>query len=234
MFEANSTKETICDDAERELTELDEVLRERLWNLVYSAFQEWKEAHGDRHPQRLTGMFAPLKLSDLLPAENTIPFAEAEPWQCAGLPTPSPIELAIKLWRENYQPFCEVTSEVGMRTVLAMLICRFKGSPLDCLFEAHRCMNQFAAMELMGKKLLDEHRPAIEAQKSRVDGGIIRGKQLKEGKGSKHQRICDEEKKLPSDIKPHSITKKIATATGLHTDYVRKARKEMKSKTSGS
>ena len=230
MFEANSTKEIICDDAERQLTTFDEDWRDRLWNLVYLAFQQWKEAHGDRHPQRLTGLFAPMRLSDLVPNENTIPFEEAEPWQCAGFVTPCPTKLAIKLWQDEYQPFLELTSAVGMRFVLAMLICRFKDSPQDYLFEAHRYMNQMMAMESIGIKLLDEHRPAIEAHKTRKTGGDNRAKQLKEGEESKHQRIRNAEKELPSDIQPHHVTKTIAKTTGLETDYVRKARKKMERK----
>jgi hypothetical protein len=234
MFEANSTKAIICDDAERELTGLDERWRERLWTLVYSAFKQWKDEHGDRHPQRLTGMFAPMTLSDLLPAENTIPFEEAEPWQCAGFLTPCPTALAIKLWDDNYPPFSELKSVVGMRFILAMLISRFKDSPQDCLFEAHRYMNQIVAMESIGIKLLDEHRTAIEAQKTRSPAGKGRAKQLKEGKEDKHDRIRKAKESLPSDTKPHHITKEIAKATGLETDYVRKARNEMDGKTSGS
>jgi len=234
MFEANSQKAIICDDAERELTGLDERWRGRLWTLVYSAFKQWKDEHGDRHPQRLTGMFAPMTLSDLLPAENTIPFEEAEPWQCAGFLTPCPTALAIKLWEDDYPPFSELNSAVGMRSILAMLICRFKDSPQDCLFEAHRYMIQLIAAETMGIKVLNEHRVAIEAQKTRSPAGKGRAKQLKERKESKHDRIRKAKENLPSDTKPHHITKEIAKATGLETDYVRKARNEMEGKTSGS
>lgn len=235
MFEANSTKAIICDDAERELTGLDERWRERLWTLAYSAFKQWKEEHGDRHPQRLTGMFAPMTLSDLLPAKNTIPFEDAEPWQCAGFLMPCPTALAIKLWQEDdYPPFSELKNAVGMRFILAMLICRFKDSPQDCLFEAHRIMNQMVAMESIAIELLDEHRVAIEAQKTRSPAGKGRAKQLKEGKEDKHKRIREAIKNLPNDTKPHHITKEIAKATELETDYVRKARKEMEGKTSGS
>lgn len=234
MFEANSTKAIICDDAERELTGLNERWRERLWTLVYSAFKQWKDEHGDRHPQRLTGMFAPMKLSDLLPAENTIPFAEAEPWQCAGFLAPCPTKLAIKLWEDDYPPFSELTSAVGMRFILAMLICRFKDSPQDCLFAAHRYMNQMVAMESIGIKLLDEHRLAIEAQKTRIPGGKIRGDQLSAVKQAKHKRIQEAEKELLSITKRRNLNKAIAKKTGFETDYVRKARKEMEREPGGS
>lgn len=234
MFEANSTKAIICDDAERELTGLDERWREGLWNHVYSAFKQWKEEHGDRHPQRLTGMFAPMTLSDLLPTDNTIPFEDAEPWQCAGFLMPCPTALAIKLWEDDYPPFAELIGTMGMRFVLAMLICRFKDSPHDCLFAAHRHMIHIVAMERMGERLIDEFRPAIEAHKSRKTGGNSRAEQLKEGKADNYDRIRTAKENLPSNTKPHHITKEIAKATGLETDYVRKARKEMENKTSDS
>ncbi|MDP2132093.1 MAG: hypothetical protein Q8J99_00620 [Sulfuritalea sp.] len=234
MFEANSTKAIICDDAERELTGLDESWRKRLWTLVYSAFKQWKDEHGNRHPQRLTGMFAPMKLSDLLPAENTIPFAEAEPWQCAGFLAPCPTKLAIKLWEDDYPPFSELTSAVGMRFILAMLICRFKDSQQDCLFEAHSYMNQMVAMESIGIKLLDEHRLAIEAHKTRTPGGKISGaKQTKEKDGRK-QLIKDTEAKLPDGTKPHHINKVIAKAVGVLPDTVGRLRREIKKEAGGS
>jgi hypothetical protein len=234
MFEANSTKAIICDDAERELTGLDEPWRERLWTLVYSAFKQWKDEHGDRHPQRLTGMFAPMTLSDLLPAESTIPFAEAEPWQCAGFLTPCPTALAIKLWDNNYPPFSELTSAVGMRFVLAMLICRFKDSPQDCLFEAHRYMNQMVAMESIGIKLLDEHRTAIEAQKTRSPGGKSRGGEETKEKDNRKKLIRDIEAGLPEDTKPHHKNKVIAKAVGVRPDTVGRLRREIKKEAGGS
>ncbi len=228
MFEANSTKAIICDDAERELATLDERWRERLWNLVYSAFKQWKQEHGNREPRANLGM-----LSDLVTGPKPIPFDEAEPWQCAGFLTPCPTALAIKLWEDNYPPFSELTSAVGMRFVLAMLICRFKDSPQDCLFKAHRYMNQMVAMESIGMKLLDEHRTAIEAQKTRRPAGKGRGKQLEVQKDEKYKRIRDAEKALAPKTTPRALSKCIAIDTGLPIRYVEKARKEL-AKTGGS
>lgn len=235
MFEANSQKAIICDDAERELTGLDERWRERLWTLVYSAFKQWKDEHGDRHPQRLTGMFAPMTLRDLLPAENTIPFKEAEPWQCAGFLTPCPTALAIKLWQEDdYPPFSELKNAVGMRFILAMLICRFKDSPQDCLFEAHRIMNQMVAMESIAIELLDEHRPAIEAQKTRSPGGKITGKKQTAEKEARKVLIKEMEAKLPKGTKPHHVNKLIARDLGLSRDTVGRLRREMENESVSS
>ncbi len=234
MFEANSTKAIICDDAERELATIDERLRERLWNLVYSAFKQWKEEHGDRHPQRLTGMFAPMTLSDLLPAENTIPFEEAEPWQCAGFLTPCPTALAIKLWEDDYPPFSELKNAVGMRFILAMLICRFKDSPQDCLFEAHRQMIQIVAMERMGERLIDEFRPAIEAQKTRSPGGKITGKKQTAEMEARKVLIKEMEAKLPKGTKPHHVNKLIARDLGLSRDTVGRLRREMENESVSS
>ena len=69
---------------------------------------------------------------------------------------------------------------------------------------------------------------AIEAQLLRKAGGDIRGKQQAMEKSVRHKTIQQTEKILASTTPARNLNKAIAKATGLETDYVRKARNEIK------
>lgn len=129
MFDSNSDQ--IKDEARRQLSGKDAKALTKLWDEIYIAFQKWKQEHGDRKPMAHRGM-----LSDL--SGKSMPFKKAEPWQCADFQWPSPVALAMKLWREDYAPIKTITDREGIRSVLALLIAKYADntSPSD-LFAAH-------------------------------------------------------------------------------------------------
>ncbi len=225
MFGNNLRKERIRDEARQEFDGKDEQLVNQLWDWTYLVFKKWKLEHGDRNPIPNRGM-----LSDLAP----IPFDKAEPWECVDFMFSSPVALAMKLLRENYPPFDAVTAKVGIRKVLALAIVKSEHAADDDLLDAGEILHDYKTAEAMGKLVLNEHRDAIIAQQTRSPGGKIRGEQLIAGKEDKHRRIRDATKELSPTTKPRSLNKAIAKKTGLETDYVRKARKEMKQETGGS
>jgi len=116
MFGTDNTRERIHDNARKQLADCDDAAIEQLWGKVITAFNQWKQEHGNRKPKAYRGM-----LSDLIGAK-LIPFKKAEPWQCADLPTPSPLGLADKLIGDKYAPFLAVINETGFEKVLAVLI----------------------------------------------------------------------------------------------------------------
>lgn len=227
MFGSNSRIERIKAEAKQELDGKDEQLANQLWDWTYLVFQKWKLEHGDRNPIPNRGM-----LFDLLP----IPFDKAEPWECVtGIFLPSPVGLALKLWREDYAPFKAITDKVGVSKVLAVLIVRFADKTNDDDMDtAYEVLSKHNLAMSVATSILDNNRDAITAHQSRITGGNSRGKQLTAGKADKYKLIRDATKELSPTTKPRNLNKAIAKKTGLETDYVRKARKEMKQKTDGS
>lgn len=116
MVGKDYTKERIRDNAVKHLAGCDEATVEQLWGKVIATFEQWKQEHGNRKTKAPRGM-----LSDLVGAK-LIPFKKAAPWQCADLPTPSPLGLADKLIGDKYPPFLAVINETGIEKVLAVLI----------------------------------------------------------------------------------------------------------------
>jgi hypothetical protein len=116
MFGTDYTRERIHDNARKQLADCDDAAIEQLWGKVTAAFNQWKQEHGNRKPKANMGM-----LSDLL-GPKPISFKKAAPWQCADLPTPSPLGLADKLIGDKYAPFLSVINEAGFEKVLAVLI----------------------------------------------------------------------------------------------------------------
>lgn len=70
-----------------------------------------------------------------------------------------------------------------------------------------------------------EFHQQLKSHKSRPRGGRTRAKQLAEQKRTKLKLIKEKEAELTDKIPKHKMNKEIAKATGLETDYVRKARK---------
>lgn len=79
---------------------------------------------------------------------------------------------------------------------------------------------------------LVKDRDKLRAHEQRILGGNLRAKQLANQKKAKHETIEEKEKELAPKFAPHKLNKAIAKALGLETDYVRKARKEIKKKNS--
>lgn len=74
-----------------------------------------------------------------------------------------------------------------------------------------------------------ELRPQVRAHRSRQGGGKDRGKQQREEKAARHARIEEKQLELAETTPAHKLNKAIAKATGLETEYVRKARKKINS-----
>lgn len=77
---------------------------------------------------------------------------------------------------------------------------------------------------------LFKERDKLRAHESRILGGNLRAEQLANQKNDKHEAIEEKEKELAPGFAPHKLNKEIARALGLETDYVRKARSELKKK----
>lgn len=77
---------------------------------------------------------------------------------------------------------------------------------------------------------LFKERDKLRAHESRILGGSLRAEQLAIQKRNKHDAIAEKEKELAPKFVPHKLNKEIARALGLETDYVRKARSELKRK----
>lgn len=215
--------ERIKAKAMQELVADDDAALGQLWSRVYAAFDQWKQERGNRKPKANRGM-----LSDLIGAKS-IPFKKAAPWQCADFATPSPVALAVKLWRERYAPLEAITAEVGTRKVLALLVVGFGDDASESdLLAAHGVLRDYEMAEGGARAALQANRKAIIAQQTRSRGGKIRGEQLTTKKDDRKQLIKDEEASLPKDTKPHLVNKRIATKLRLPTDYVRRARSELK------
>ncbi len=125
MFGTEYTRERIRDAAAKHFADNDDAAVAELWAKVITAFDQWKQEHGNRKPKVYRGM-----LSDLT-GPKPIPFKKAAPWQCADLLTPSPLALAYKLIGEEYSPFIAVTNEAGTSKVLALLIIGFADDTSD-------------------------------------------------------------------------------------------------------
>jgi hypothetical protein len=139
MFGTEYTRERIRDAAAKHFADNDDAAVAQLWGKVITAFDQWKQEHGNRKPKAFRGM-----LSDVL-GPKPIPFKKAAPWQCADLLTPSPLALAYKLIGEEYSPFIAVTNEAGISKVLALLIIGFADDTSDDeLFTAHEILIEHA------------------------------------------------------------------------------------------
>lgn len=77
---------------------------------------------------------------------------------------------------------------------------------------------------------LFKERDKLRAHESRILGGNLRAEQLANQKRNKHDAIAEKEKELAPKFVPHKLNKEIARALGLETEYVRKARSELKKK----
>lgn len=75
---------------------------------------------------------------------------------------------------------------------------------------------------------LFKERDKLRAHESRILGGNLRAEQLANQKRNKHEAIAEKEKELAPESVPHKLNKEIAKALGLETEYVRKARSELK------
>jgi FixJ family two-component response regulator len=60
-------------------------------------------------------------------------------------------------------------------------------------------------------------------------GGKNRGAQQREEKTERYAQIVEKQNELANTVPRHKLNKEIAKATGLPTEYVRKARKEINS-----
>lgn len=139
MFGTEYTRERIRDAAAKHFADSDDAAVAELWGKVITAFDQWKQEHGNRKPKAFRGM-----LSDLA-GPSSIPFKKAAPWQCADLVTPSPLALAYKLIGEKYAPFLAVTNEAGINKVLALLIIGFADDTSDDdLLTAHEILIEHA------------------------------------------------------------------------------------------
>jgi hypothetical protein len=98
--------------ASEELGAANPELVKKLTEWLELVFQQWKIEHGNRSPTGSGGLLG----------GDPILFEDAEPWQCAGLITQNRIELALKLWEENYQPYLSLLDKVPLNKVLAVLI----------------------------------------------------------------------------------------------------------------
>ncbi len=194
-----------------------------LWGRVLKSFEQWKQEKGDRKPRVPIGLIS----------SKPIPFKKATPWQCAGFGRwPTPFALARKLLHEEYRPFMEIMKQDGILKVLAMLIV-VCGKDKDCesdLRWAQGLLRDHKSIEAGIRATLEKHRAAIIAQRTRSGGGQKRGEQQKRDKESKHRLIQQKEAELSPTTPKRKMNKLIAKATGLDTDYVRKARKEMNAK----
>jgi hypothetical protein len=139
MFGTDYTRERIRDAAAKHFADNDDAAVAELWGKVITAFDQWKQEHGNRKPKAFRGM-----LSDLVGAKS-IPFKKAAPWQCADLLTPSPLALAYKLIGDKYPPFLAVAKVAGFNKVLALLIIGFADDTSDDdLLTAHEFLIEHA------------------------------------------------------------------------------------------
>jgi hypothetical protein len=139
MFGTEYTRERIRDAAAKHFADNDDAAVAELWAKVITAFDQWKQEHGNRKPRANLGM-----LSDLV-GPKQIPFKKAAPWQCADLLTPSPLALAYKLFGDKYPPFLAVAKEAGFNKVLALLIIGFADDTSDDdLFTTHEFLIEHA------------------------------------------------------------------------------------------
>lgn len=139
MFGTEYTRERIRDAAAKHFADNDDAAVAELWAKVITAFDQWKQEHGNRKPKVYRGM-----LSDLA-GPKSIPFKKAAPWQCADLLTPSPLALAYKLIGDKYPPFLAVAKVAGFNKVLALLIIGFADDTSDDdLLTAHEILIEHA------------------------------------------------------------------------------------------
>jgi hypothetical protein len=215
-------------EAMRELAGDDDARLGQLWEQIYAVFQRWKVEHGDRQPQSSRGLLTGHQ-------STPIPFEGAEPWQCADFISPSPVALAIKLWREGYAPFEAITQQEGIRKVLAVLVVGFADSTSEGdLSLAHDILIKHRTAEAAYADSLNRNRVAIDAQKTRSAGGAKRSEQLI-AQGVNTLALIEQTAAELAPITPKSqLTKIIAKKVNLPTDSVRKLRKEIKKRQSAS
>lgn len=79
---------------------------------------------------------------------------------------------------------------------------------------------------------LFKERDKLRAHETRILGGKLRAEQLANQKKDKQKAIEEKEKELAPKSAPHKLNKEIAKALGMETEYVRKARGELKKKKS--
>lgn len=84
----------------------------------------------------------------------------------------------------------------------------------------------------MKARIIEE--PKIKTHQTRIDGGKIRGEAQRAEKDVRHKLIEEKEAELAATTPPRKLNKEIAKATCLETEYVRRARKEIKQKATSS
>ncbi len=154
---------------------------------VLKSFEQWKQEKGDRKPRAPSGLINTLLSGP--PGGKPIPFKKATPWQCAGLTSPSPIMLAIKLWREDYRPFMEIVRQEGDRKALAMLIVVFgKDSSASDVREAHSILRELKSIEMAISAGADA---ALQPQKTNLAKGRKDGVLKRQEKAKKKQAVLN-------------------------------------------
>lgn len=189
MFGTDNTRERIHDNARKQLADCDDAAIEQLWGNVITAFEQWKQEHGNRKPRATMGM-----LSDLL-GPKPISFKKAAPWQCADLPTPSPLGLADKLIGDKYPPFLAVVNETGFEKVLAVLILGSGEASTDDLQPFH----EFLIKNETAKSVTKQWQ-MIEAIKERrrrmpLDKGRLKGSKSQKEYAAETWRIVEQRHK---------------------------------------
>jgi hypothetical protein len=95
----------------RELSKASPSDLDNLYSEVIKVFYCWKDEQTDKEAIKGKGGLA-----------KSIPFEEAEPWQCAELINPTRISFAIKLWNEGYQPFINLCDRSSLKHIFGLLI----------------------------------------------------------------------------------------------------------------
>ena len=149
-----------------------------LYAEVIKVFYCWKDEQTEKEAIKGKGGLA-----------KSIPFEEAEPWQCAELINPTRISFAIKLWNEGYQPFINLCDRSSLKHIFGLLIINepedYRG---DDMFYAYDMV--MTSKEIKSKAQLRFNKPLIEfAKKSHknLKDGRTKGTEFRKEKSTKNK-----------------------------------------------
>lgn len=108
-YQIESIKNEVTEDIKADTAQ-------KVLDAVTKCFKEWQLAHGVKP---VFGGFLSNKPSEVISLEDVDKF---KPWQCAGFGINNYIDLAFKLWTEEYKPFDALKNEFGLHLIFAVLL----------------------------------------------------------------------------------------------------------------
>ena len=173
-----------------ELGEYNEVFINTAYDYLSAIFEQWQLKHGTK-PSFL-GLLGGSSTSNINLKLSVEDLKKYQPWQCAGWGVNNPIQLAIKLWIENYEPFKDCEEKIGIHDILAVLI--FKTSNpahSSSIFRAYRIIVDYKVLRLRTMlKSMYERNQSVKLKKSeQLKEAQLKSIEVKKARSEEYVRL---------------------------------------------